>query len=142
MCHAVYLASSKKLPTSKWIEDVTFFSIEEERKENPVYKKFSFTNVYYCNSHSGCSCGFSYDYNDQDDEEDKKQNDWGKQSVFELFDFLKSNIQSAGSLELYMCWEGDEDDKVESRNEVDLSSFQLGSSFEFKEKEFITVFCS
>ncbi|MFF2090301.1 hypothetical protein [Paenibacillus sp. NPDC058174] len=62
----------------------------------------------------------------------------------ELLDYLRSNLRTGEYLELFSCWTDGMDrfknaSKKEMDLELDLSSFQLGNEFEWKECQYIKV---
>ncbi len=91
MCMALYIASPVKLQTSEWKKDETYFYVQEEL-DNPVTQQFSFPYVYYCGSYEGCGCGFYFEFTDDDDKDDKRENEWGKRSIEELFSYLTNSF--------------------------------------------------
>lgn len=67
-----------------------------------------------------------------------------KKCLIELFDYLSRNIEKGDDLELYSCWAyGQERFSDTPRKELDLvielSTFQLGNEFEWKERQYISV---
>ncbi len=138
---ALYIASPVKLQTSEWKKDETYFYVQEEL-DNPVTQQFSFPYVYYCGSYEGCGCGFYFEFTDDDDKDDKRENEWGKRSIEELFSYLTTHLAKIEKLEMFSCWEGDEKHKPKIRRHIDVSQLNLSNSFGFEEDEYIEVFNS
>ena len=137
MCKATYISSPFELPTSEFIPDETYFYLEEGNSEE-IKKHFSQPFIYYCGAYTCCSCGFCFDFKDPDLDPDE-EDEWGKKSVQELFDFLKANIKSNQYFEIYSCWEGDEDQAQKNMIELNLFSFTLDAAFAFKDFELIKI---
>ncbi len=62
-----------------------------------------------------------------------------KKCLNELFDYIRSNMNSGEKIEFYTCWIGEES---EPRAEwldtvVDLNNFQIGSDFEFFDRQYV-----
>ncbi|MGE5411486.1 MAG: hypothetical protein ACM3MI_11050 [Clostridiales bacterium] len=131
----VYIASNKILPTIKWNEAAPNFYIEELKSSDDAYKgiRKSLNNryLYIAGAHLGCGCGFSYGkyelLNENDIEEDKK----GRSSVKQLFQYIKDNLNTGESLELYTCWAGNEWNITEKKSEISIDQIDLGESFFF-----------
>ncbi|GGG56417.1 hypothetical protein [Paenibacillus radicis (ex Gao et al. 2016)] len=67
-----------------------------------------------------------------------------KKCLTELFDYLRANVRSGEYVELFSCWtDGLDRFKDSAKKEPDLvlelSTFQLGSEFEWKERQYIKV---
>ena len=124
MCKALYLASDRPLPESTWDEQNPGFYVEAlPTSDAAVRRHFSKPHVYYAGSHEGCGCGFGYgDFGGPAlDESDAL----GRRSLEQLFTFLRAQSQTAGPVEMYYCWEGDEDRAAKAAATVDLSTFRL-----------------
>jgi hypothetical protein len=62
----------------------------------------------------------------------------------ELFAYLRRNMIAGDKIELYCCWAYDRDRFTDTPIpeldvELDLSVFQLGAEFEWKERQYITI---
>ena len=99
--------------------------------------KFKYTNIYYCGSYTCCSCGFGFDFSEEEDEDDRNENLWGKKSLEEMFSFFRNKIESLNEIEMFICWEGDEDCKPEQTRRIELSKFKFDQAFNFNELEYI-----
>lgn len=124
MCKALYLASNKPLPESKWDEQNPAFYVEALAKaDTPVRRHFSKPYVYYAGAHEGCGCGFGY--GDFGDPVLEASDALGKRSLEQLFTFLRAQSQTAGPLEMYYCWEGDEGRRAKAAATIELATFRL-----------------
>jgi len=139
MCLSVYIATPKEVETSKFIPDETYFYCEKENKVEQLRDKFRYKNIYYCGAHTSCSCGFFYDFKDEEDESDKNENLWGKKSLEEMFDFFRRYIPIYKEIEMFICWEGDEDERPTKSRIIELSKFQFADEFHFDELEYIKI---
>lgn len=118
-----------------WNEDNPAFNVRElDEHSKAVRKQFSKRHVYYLGSHQGCGCGFSYGRYDYDEEEETA----ARQSVHHLSTYLAQAVDIAGPLELYSCWDGDQEDKPEFQHTI--TSEQIGGeAFWFEERQFIKI---
>ncbi len=124
MCKALYLASDRPLPESAWDEQNPGFYVEAlSESDAAVRRHFSKSHVYYAGAHEGCGCGFGY--GDFDDPKLEESDALGKQSLEQLFTFLRAQSRRAGALEMYYCWEGDEAQNAKAAEALDLSTFRL-----------------
>jgi hypothetical protein len=118
MCLAVYISSDKKLPISEWIKDKTLVCFSELKDiDQPVKKLFSKQNAYYVSSYEGCGCGFLLD--GKEEEELKKK----RESYTNLADFLQNYIKD-GEVEIFSCWEGDQDKPPTHHKEIHLNTLK------------------
>ncbi len=144
MCMMVYIAADTSLPIIEWQYEKSVFSVTELLKgEECVRKQFTKSFVYYLGSYEGCGCGFSYgdEYGDEpiEDEDDLKRDIAARESVRQLSEYL-SYVVKSGLIELYACWDGDQEANVEERLNVTPAYFG-GESFAFEEKQFLEVQC-
>jgi len=139
MCLAVYIATPKEIETSTFVENETYFYCEKEKNIEKLKERFSYQNIYYCGAYTGCSCGFNFNFDEEDDEEDKNENVWGKQSLEEMFLFFRNYINELNEIEMFVCWEGDEDSEAETNKIIKLSNFEFGRAFDFNQREFVKI---
>lgn len=134
----VYIAADKPLPLIEWRENVTPFCVSElSGDEKRVLKQFNKPFVAYAGSYGGCSCGFTYDDDPIEDEDDAREDALSRESVLRLSEYL-SNLVERGSVEVFACWDGDQEAEPEEKIAVTLSYFG-GERFAFREKQFLTV---
>jgi hypothetical protein len=94
-------------------------------------EKLSKPYIAYLGAWEGCGCGFEYGLFDDPDEEDLREDDLGRESVQELRKLLESRLQVENSVELFVCWEGEQEQPV--RNRVDITpAFFAGDSIELE----------
>lgn len=135
MCMMLYVASDKPLPLVTWDKGNPNFNVKElDEHSKAVRKQFSKPHIYYLGSHEGCGCGFSYGQYDYDEEEDKA----ARESVRRLSEYLSQAIDIAGPLELYSCWDGDQEDEPEFQESM-MPQEIGGEAFWFKERQFINI---
>ncbi|MCA9408591.1 MAG: hypothetical protein H6755_05890 [Candidatus Omnitrophica bacterium] len=136
MCYAVYLGTDQKLNTSKWDEKSPAFYVEEvvDKDEVSVKQHFSKSNIYYVGSHEGCGCGFAYDDEDLDinDDEDVADNESRKESVVRFNNLLEQIFRNTNELEVFLCWEGDQGLQPEKSDVVTKEYFNNGDWVEDK----------
>ncbi len=131
----LYVASDKPLPLVTWDKDNPNFNVKElDENSKAVGRQFSKPYVYYLGSHQSCGCGFSYGQYDYGEEEDKA----ARESVRKLSEYLAQAVKVAGPLELYSCWDGDQEDKPEFYESM--TSEKIGGEvFWFQERQFIKI---
>jgi len=139
MCLTVYIATPREIETSSFIENETYFYCEKENNIEKLKDRFSHKNIYFCGSYTGCSCGFNFNIDDEEDEDDKNENDWGKQSLNEMFLFFRNHINELNEIEMFICWEGDEYLEPETTKTIKLSDFEFGRAFSFNQLEFVRI---
>jgi hypothetical protein len=111
MCYYLYLGSNSTLPLIEWQEADPAFNVAElQDYDSGVVKQFSKSSIVFLGSHTGCSCGFLYDGEPFEDENEKIEDADARESVRKLVEYL--TVQSANdSLELFVCWNGDQGDE-------------------------------
>lgn len=140
MCFFLYLASNNELKTKEWNEEnlevVISSKIDISFGETEKFKK---ENIYFVSSTEGCGCGFRQKFDvehldyleiDQKLEKDKNHH--------QLFELIKKILVNEDYIELFGCWDGDQETKVEFRREVKLDVLS-SETFYFREKELIKV---
>jgi len=132
MCHALYIASDKPLPLREWDEENPGFWVGVLHEDDLVVRKqFSLPFVVYAGSFEGCSCGFVYDNEPIGDDELELQYDQqARESVKRLGEYV-SNILKDGSVEMFACWEGEQEQEPNQRLVVGLECFN-GKEFGFE----------
>ena len=133
MCYAAYIGTTEKQTISAWKQGETLLYFEEISKEDEIVKtKFTKPFVYYVGADTGCSCGFAWEvenYNDPDEQDSKK-------SPQALIDFITTQTKKE-ALEFYCCWEGDWNDPIEEKIELDISDVSLNKYYFMEEKRFV-----
>ena len=134
----VYIAADSPLPLIEWQENVSAFCVSDlSEDEKRVSKQFSKPFLAYAGSYGGCSCGFSYGEFPVEDEDDVREDVLARESVQQLSEYL-TNLVKSGSIEMFACWDGDQEVEPEERQSVTPDYFG-GEVFGFKEKQFLVV---
>ncbi len=134
MCIVIYIASDVPLPTSAWDDDRPQFHVRELPDLNePVRKHFTKPLLYRPGSHVGCACGFQYGENNNDEPPPEK-----RESRQRLADYLTAALQHQSVVELYACWNGDEELEPEHRGRIKPGQL-LGDRTFFHERELLIV---
>ncbi len=126
MCYAIYIASNNECPVLEWDESNPGFYLEPlDERQKIASKQFTKPHIYYAGSHEGCGCGFftDPDYHDEDDNLEQ-----AKKSIASLIDLLKAQLKASSEIELFVCWEGDENKRPKRKlrmNPEDLRSQPL-----------------
>lgn len=134
----VYISADNPLPLIDWQENVTAFCVSElTEDEKKVSKQFSKPFLAYAGSYGGCSCGFSYGEEEFEDEDDREEDALARESVRQFAEYLSPLVKN-GSIEIFACWDGDQEAEAEERQTVTPDYFG-GEKFSFKEKQFLIV---
>lgn len=131
----LYIASDRPVPLVAWNDGAPSFNVSKlNENSKAVRQRFSKPHIYYLGSHQGCSCGFSYGRDTYDEEEESA----ARESVRRLSAYLAQAIEIAGPLELYSCWDGDQEDEPQFRDSITPNEIG-GDAFWFRERQFITL---
>ncbi len=134
----IYIAADNPLPTIEWQENITPFWVSElSEDEKRVEKQFTKPFVAYAGSYEGCGCGFTYDDEPIEDDDDARRDKLSRESVKQFSEYL-SNLVKNGSVELFACWDGDQEAEPEEKLTVTPDYFG-GEEFAFEEKQFLMV---
>lgn len=138
-----YLASHKPLPTSVWDEDHPAFYVEAlppDSRDNSVRKHLTGPFVYRLGSHQCCGCGFSYRYDPEWPDADvyPDELDAAEMSRASLAEYLTDALKYQESLEIWLCWAGDEACDPGAKIDVSPEDFLNPELFE-EEKVLLTV---
>jgi len=134
---AVYIASPHRLPPIAWDEAAPAFYVEEAPPDDAVRARFSHPNVYFAGAHEGCGCGFRYGVYPATDDDDRRAEEQGRESVAKLREYL-NDVARAVPVELYACWEGEQALPVEKRSAISVDQVG-GDSFEFTQRRMLDV---
>lgn len=131
------MASDHPVDTIAWKKGETYLSIYDLTIEDDIVRKhFTKKYLYFLGAHEGCSCGFSRgEFGDLEDDDEQVKN---SKSIHELKHFLIRALQKDKSVELYACWEGEQDDDIKFRTTLDPRAIDV-DSFCLIQKEFIEV---
>ncbi len=133
MCLAVYIASDKTLPLIEWKKEKPAFNVVPLTKhENGVKRQFSRPFIAYAGSHEGCGCGFFKEG------EEVKELEIVQANYDSLVNYLKKLKEQGASIEIYSCWEGDQEEEPEFTEKMTLEEIS-GQHFEFKEKAYYKI---
>ena len=117
MCKVLFVAAAMPLPLRSETTPPAPLSVRELRDVRaPVRAQFAHAHVYFVGAHTGCSCGFDVDEGDDDEAA-------GRESLRQLRAFLEAAVRTAGTLELFACWNGDEGVTPELRETITADYF-------------------
>jgi hypothetical protein len=137
MCVMVYLASDRPAPLIPWDATRPGFHVSElpEHRQD-VRKQFSRPHVCRLGSHEGCGCGFQYgEYEGFEDEVDWPQK---RESRRRLVEFVSALLCDDPEVELYACWDGDENLPAEQTDRIRPGELIAPRTF-FRERELLVV---
>ena len=138
MCMMVYIAADIPLRLVAWDDLAPAFNTsvlapDEER----VRRQFGKSHVVYAGSYEGCACGFQLgEY--PPDSGDSQEREQQRTSLREFADYLRQELARVGPIELFACWDGDQEATPEHRRALGPSVLEQDSFF-FLEKELSTV---
>jgi len=124
MCTMVYLASDRPLPLIEWDKDHPAFYTESlgeihgAIEEQAVRSRFSKSIIYRLGSNQGCGCGFAYYEQFDGGYYDPEELEAAAKSRESLAAFLAEALKDQDSLEIWICWAGDEGCETEDRHIV------------------------
>lgn len=129
MCMMVYLAAAEPLRTLNWNEaKPTFYVSRLSPDEKRVTRQFTSSNVVYAGSHEGCGCGFQYGEYPPDNYEPSELNQ-RRHSLNGLATYLREELARLREIEVYACWDGDQELEPEHRRTLTPSSLELDDFF-------------
>ena len=135
MCYAVFIGTNEKQQLGQFVPMKTDMYFEEltDQEENGLRPKFTKPYIYYIGSDTSCSCGLNF-LSDHFDDPEWQNN---KKSPQKFLDFIHSRTKYE-DLEYYCCWEGNWNDPIEEKIELDISTISLDKNyFGLNEKQFI-----
>ncbi len=142
MCYAAYIGTDNKQLVRKFIADQTFLYLEDLTQEKEIIglrSKFNKIYIYYVGSYQGCSCGFTHDPTqfDEDDDYDKKEKSNAIKSCNSLLSLI-DDLTKKETIEFYCCWEGDWEEPIGESIKIDINKIRLGMNyFGLVERRFI-----
>ena len=134
----VYVAADGPLRLIPWDESAPAFNTsvlapDEER----VRRQFGRTSVVYAGSYEGCACGFQLGQYPSESADPKERED-RRTSLRQFADYLRQELARVGTIELFACWDGDQEATPEHRRALTPSGLE-DDGFFFLEKELSTV---
>jgi hypothetical protein len=137
MCMMVYLAADAPLRSVGWDESAPAFNTsaiapDEER----VRRQFSKPCVLYAGSHEGCGCGFQLGAHPEHTE--PAEAGLRRGSLHALAAYLRGELTRVGTIEVFACWDGDQEASPEHHRSLSPLDFETETFF-FLQKELSTV---
>lgn len=138
MCMMIYLAADVPLRTIEWRKgDLSFNTSTLAAEEERVRRQFTKPNLIYAGSYEGCGCGFQLgEYPRESLEPDEVVQ--RRRSLHEFAAYLREELPRTGTIELYACWDGDQEEPPVHRRTLTPSSLEADTFF-FLQKELSTV---
>jgi hypothetical protein len=134
----VYLAADLALREVDWNEASPAFNTaplapDEER----VRRQFSKPHLIYAGSYEGCGCGFQLgEYPLESSEPDEISQ--RRKSLHDVATYLRDELPRVGSLEVFACWDGDQEAPPEHHRSLTPSALESDRFF-FLQKELSTI---
>jgi hypothetical protein len=130
----VYLAADMPLREVVWNEAAPAFNTTPlAPEEQRVRRQFSKPDLIYAGSYEGCSCGFQLgeyplEYSEPDEISQRQK------SLHDFAAYLREEIRRVGVIEVFACWDGDQEATPEHRRTLTPSALEMDSFF-FLKKE-------
>ncbi len=139
MCYALYIGTDAPCQTSKWDENDRKFYIEDlSDRDQKVMRHFIKPHVYYAGSWQGCGCGFFAEPEWAESENDLNEINATRKCISDLVGFLRKVLETSISIELFVCWEGDQG--IDPKRNLEVTPDELlGHSLPFQELDFAIV---
>jgi hypothetical protein len=136
MCWVLYLAAARPLPLQPFEQQAPTFNVAElSPGDDRVRRQFSKPFVYCVGAHTMCGCGFDRGQANPDHPEELPATE---ASLRDLCTYLAEAMRIAGSLELFACWDGDQDAVPDNRWKRRLSDFDERMDW-FPDRTFIEL---
>lgn len=123
MCTVVYIRSDKPLPRIPWDEkNRGLHTADLDKRSEPVRAWFSLPHVCYLGADTFCGCGFQAceDPAFMSDEETASTS----ANRAALVEFCGALLEQGHRLELFSCWDGDENHHPRSHLEITLDQLK------------------
>ena len=138
MCKMVFIGTNSELTEMPWDEDNKDFHVERISDEfKDVRRHFRTENIYYTGTSEGCGCRFILhpDWEDEGDEDEKKENLNFIRQTNKLVDLIADTVSKGNEVELYCCWAGDYESNFENVETIHTSDNNFKDRFEIEEKK-------
>ncbi len=138
MCMMVYIAADFPLRVVAWNQaDPAFYTKPLASDEERVRGQFSKPHLVYAGSYEGCGCGFQLgeypiEYSEPDEISQRRR------SLLEFAAYLRGELTRVGAVELFACWDGDQEASPEHRRSLTPSALE-SDDFYFLQKELSTI---
>ena len=118
----LYVAADRPLPRIPWDDgNPGFYVAKLSDQELRVARQFRRPHLAYLGAHTGCSCGFCPEQEDEP---------LATASLAALRSYLEVMVAEYGPLELFACWDGDQEQEPGHRYRLragDLGREHIGS---------------
>ena len=133
----IYLAADAPLREVAWDKAAPAFNTTPlAPAELRVRRQFSKQHLIYTGSHEGCGCGFQLgEYPPEYTEPDEIAKRRG--SLHELAAYLREELPRVGTIQVFACWDGDQEAPPEHHRRLTPSAIEADSFF-FLQKELST----
>lgn len=143
MCHNVFIASRRSLPTNDDWRLLGFYLRQPRDYEIEALKdKFSLPNIYYVSSTTGCSCELHVrDERDLAFILETREPERDRVACLQAFYNLLREEARNGGIELYSCWASDENLPILKTIKFDTQTLSLDPFVHFPmvERQFIRL---
>ena len=134
----VFIGTNLELTEIPWNESKKDFSVEAISDEfKDVTRHFRTKNIYYVVTSEGCGCRFILkpEWLDENDKKEEKENLNFISQTNKLVDLITDNVSRGNEVELYCCWAGDYDSKMEKVETIKVSDKDFKDKFEIEDKK-------
>lgn len=138
MCVMVYLAADTPLREIAWNKAAPAFNATPLAPDKlRVRRQFSKQHLIYAGSHEGCGCGFQLgEYPPEYTEPDELSR--RRRSLHDFAAYLREEIPRVGAIEVFACWDGDQEAPPEHHRGLTPSALEADDFF-FLQKERSTI---
>ena len=137
MCVAAYLASDAKITkVPSWDGRTPAFILTQVPQYDSVRDKLTGKYVYHIESPYGkwpCSCGLFEKHGRPTRADHPIQRNY-----YALASIVRDVLQKGGGAQVFVCWEGDQNEPPDSRIQLDPSTLEA-AAFEFTERQLVEV---
>ena len=140
MCMVLYVAVDDPIPLVEWNAENPAFHVRRAPagEDEIVRHHFTKPHIYEVGAHTGCACGFSYGQYEVRDAADRVEDASARESVHALRRYISALIEQGMEVEIFACWDGDQQHPAEQQLEVSPAFFD-GDIFELPEKMALRV---
>lgn len=139
MCQRVYVASAFELPAIRRSAKSPYLDVHPVTGTSPVRASLrqDLPFLYLAGAHLECGCGFPDEPSGPDGKR-TKLDPADVKSLAALADFLRPACGKYATVQLYLCWAGQESDPPEGHRRVSLDELRQ-PAFRLKHKQLLTV---
>jgi hypothetical protein len=139
MCQRVYIASATELTTVRRGPKSPDLDVAQAPPDSPVrpYLREDLSYLYVAGGHVPCGCGFP-DEPAEGDAKPGRVDEADRRSLSALVEHLRPACRKYATVQLYLCWAGQEYDAPAGRRSTTLDDLRE-AGFRLRHKQVMTV---